>query len=205
MPVDKTEELDQEILDKNLVLARVKITAFFYKTGSTTTGNGCRIWSEWLDTSKVSISDPVSVPILHSGYMKSDTWQQFSCDITAPESAGYFYLLVRTLSNSVTYWDEFVFERNIPTNNIDEEISEIKVYPNPVHDYLNISNSEEIKHIDIQNFMGKIRWHSNYQGENEVSIPVFEMEEGLYVIRIRTADKMITKKIIIESNVNRAR
>lgn len=170
----------------------------FFKTGSTTTGNGCRIWSEWLDETKVSINDPASLPILHSVYMKSDTWQQFSCEVTSPEGAAYFYLLVRTLSNSVTYWDDFVFVESVPTNNSKEQLAEIKVYPNPAHDYLIISNAEEIKHINIQNLKGTSFISKDYSGEDKVLIPVSSLSKGLYLIRIRAGEKMITEKIIIE-------
>jgi hypothetical protein len=172
--------------------------SFFFKTGSTTTGNGCRLWCEWLDEAKVSINDPSSVSILHSVYMQSEVWQQFSCSLTSPAGAGYFYLLVRTLSSSITYWDDFVFEESIPTNNTEEQLSEIKIYPNPTHEYLNISNLQDIRCIDIQSLTGATKWASNYTGEENVLIPLSGFPTGLYIIRIRTSTATITKKIIIE-------
>jgi len=172
--------------------------SFFFKTGSATTGNGCRLWCEWLDDAKVSISDPSSVAILHSAYMKSDIWQQFSCDLTSPENAGYFYLLVRTLSNSVTYWDDFVFQENFPTVNNEIQTSEIRVYPNPARNFLNISNLIALQHIEIQSLTGVAIWSSNYNYEENVAIPVSGFPHGLYLMRIRAADRIIIKKIIIE-------
>ena len=172
--------------------------SFFFKTGSATTGNGCRLWCEWLDAAKVSISDPSSVAILHSVYMKSDIWQQLSCDVTSPENAGYFYLLVRTLSNSVTYWDDFVFEESIPTINNEIHASEIRVYPNPASNFLNISDLNNVQHIDILSLTGITIWSSSYSGEESVIIPVSGLPRGLYFIRVQTSVGITTNKIIIE-------
>lgn len=172
--------------------------SFFFKTGSTTTGNGCRLWCEWLDGAKTSINDPSSLVVLHSVYMKSEVWQQFSCDLTSPENAAYFYLLVRTLPSSVTYWDDFVFEESFPTSNNEIQSSEIKVYPNPAHNFLNISNLNNIQRIEIQSLAGVAIWSSNYNSEENVVIPVSGFPKGIYFIRVQTSDGMSTKKIIIE-------
>jgi hypothetical protein len=172
--------------------------SLFYKSGLAITGNGCRIWCEWLDINKVSIVDPLSEPVLHSGFLISEEWQQFSADLTSPSGAGYFYLLVRTLPNSITYWDDFIFEESVPTLYLDETFSEIKVYPNPAHDYLNISNLHNLQCIEIQSLTGATIWTSNYKGEENVVIPVTDLSNGVYIIQIRTANRIIAKKIIIE-------
>lgn len=172
--------------------------SFFFKTGSATTGKGCRLWCEWLDTAKVSISDPSSVAILHSNPMKSDVWQQFSCDLTSPDNAAYFYLLVRTFSNSVTYWDDFVFQESFPTINNEIRTSEIRVYPNPASEYLNISNLNNLQRIDILNITGTPVWSSSFPGEENIIIPVSGFPKGLYFIRVQTSEGIIARKIIIE-------
>ena len=174
--------------------------SFFYKTGSATAGNGCRIWCEWQDGNKVTIDDPASASVLHSGFMKSEEWKQFSADITSPANAEYFYLLVRALPNSTTYWDNFIFEKSVATYNPEENYSDIKLYPNPAHSHLTINNLHDLKHINIQTITGIIIWSSDFSGEESVTIPVSGFPDGIYIIRIRTSDKLITRKIIKKTN-----
>jgi hypothetical protein len=170
--------------------------SFFYKTGTATTGNGCRVWCEWLDDNQAPINDPVSESVLHSGYMKSESWKQFSVDLTPPAGAGYFNLLVRSLPNSITYWDDFEFTEGVPTKNYEEKLPEIIIYPSPARDYLNINNMQTVRHIDILYITGTSIWSSDFSGEESVSIPVSGLSNGLYIIRIRTSEKIIIRKFI---------
>jgi hypothetical protein len=132
--------------------------------------------------------------------MKSDTWQRFYTDIIAPPNASYFYLEVRTYQNSIAYWDDFVFEENVTTYAHQEKPTGTMIYPNPAHDYLIISNIQYLKHIDIQNFTGINVWSSNFSGENSVTIPVYGLPDGVYIIIFLTSDKIITRKFIKKSN-----
>ena len=67
--------------------------SFFYKTVTTGTGNGCRLWCYWKDNGGNNFTDPATDAILRpSKYLKSDTWQQLSINITAPAEAAAFYL-----------------------------------------------------------------------------------------------------------------
>jgi hypothetical protein len=171
--------------------------SFYYKTEIAGTGSGCRQWCYWKDSKGISITDPATEPLLRPAKsMKSEIWQQVSVDIVAPDTAFYFYLEVRTNQNSIAYWDDFVFAENITTNNSEEKLSDIKIYPNPAHDYLIINNIQNLQRIDIQNITGTPVWSSNFSGEETVTITVSGFAEGLYIIRIRTSDKIITRKFI---------
>jgi hypothetical protein len=175
--------------------------SFFYKTETIGTEHGCRIWCHWEDVEGNTITDPSTDDILEpSQYMKSDTWQQFSIDIIAPANASFFILEVRTYQNSITYLDDFVFKENVATYKPEEKLSDIKMYPNPAHDYLIISNIQSLQHIDIQSLTGTTLWSSNFSGEKTATIPVSRFPEGLYIINIRTSDKLITRKFIKKAN-----
>jgi hypothetical protein len=173
--------------------------SFFYKTVITSDGSGCRIWCEWQDAARTRIYDALTDDIIRAKYMKSDTWQLYSIDITAPANACYFYLEVRTYQNSIAFWDDFVFAENVATNDFEEKLSDIMVYPNPAHDYLIISNLQNLQHIDIQYFTGINVFSSDFHNEKSVTIPVSGLPEGLYIIRIRTSDKLIIRKFIRKS------
>jgi hypothetical protein len=171
--------------------------SFFYKTQITGNGNGCRIWCYWKDSAGNSISDPSTDAILRpSKYLKSDTLQQFSISITAPSQAVTFYLEVRTYPNSIAYWDDFVLEETVATGEPAISESFLKIYPNPASNYLIISNIQNMQHIDIQSLTGICVWSSYFSGEETITIPVSELSDGLYIISIRTNEKLIIRKFV---------
>lgn len=169
--------------------------SFFYKTQTTGSGNGCRMWCYWKDNGGNNITDILTDDILRpSKYLRSDTWQQSEANIAAPASASGFYLEVRTYQNSVTYFDDFVFEENLSTLNPEETFPEMRIYPNPAHDYLIINNIKSLQHIDILSLTGDYVWSSSYGGEQNVTITVSGLADGLYIVKIWTSDKFITRK-----------
>ena len=104
---------------------------------------------------------------------------------------------------SIVYWDDFVFQENLATLNSEEKLTDIKIYPNPVSDYLIISNIENLQHINIQSLAGITVWASGFSGETFVTIPVSGFVDGLYLISIRTSDKLITRKFVKKTFLNK--
>ena len=145
--------------------------------------------------------DPLTDDILRPAkYLKSDAWQQFSINATAPSSAVAFYLEVRIYPNSTAYWDDFVFQENPATFNSEEKLTNILIYPTPAHDYLIINNIQLLQHIDIQDLKGVPVWSSDFSGETMVTIPVSGLPGGLYIIKIRNANSIIIRKFIRAEN-----
>lgn len=175
--------------------------SFFYKTVITGTGNGCRIWCYWKDAEGKNLSDLPTDDILRpSKYLKSETWQQFYVDFAAPATASSFYLEVRTYQNSVAYFDDFDFEENMSTFSPEEKASDIMIYPNPALDCITISNLHDLQHIYIQTLTGITLWSSGFSGEEIVTIPVSGLADGIYIVRILTYNKLITRKFIKTGN-----
>ena len=72
----------------------------------------------------------------------------------------------------------------------------IKIYPNPVYDNLTIEYpSNNIEEISIYNILGKQFFHSN---NIETKIELDFLEKGIYILKIKTGNGMISKKIIKE-------
>jgi hypothetical protein len=173
--------------------------SLYYKTATTTTGNGCRIWCYWKNSEGVSISDPATDNILRpSRYLKSDTWKEFSITAIAPPGASTFYLEVRTYPNSTVYWDDFSFKETILSSKEEFDGEEVTIYPNPVHDVLTINNIHNVKQISIHHSAGiPVCFHVS-PGEPMVTIPLNGLAAGLYIIRIRCSDELIVRKFIKE-------
>jgi hypothetical protein len=198
----QTGTSDTKELAQYIVVSEMKqySFSFFYNTDTTDTGNGCRVWCSWKDVNDTAIDDPSSESVLHSGFLKSAKWQQFSADVTSPAGAVIFCLLVRTLPKSITYWDDFKFEEIIVSDVNENMFSDIEIYPNPATDYLNINNTRQIQHIDIISFTGIMVWSSDFSWETYVTIPLSGMPDGLYIIKIVTTNRIITRKFIKKSN-----
>ncbi len=171
--------------------------SFFYRNEITENGNGCRIWCYWKDIDGVNISDPATDPILRpSKYLKKDVWDQFSADMTAPSGAVSFYLEVRTYPNSITYWDDFVFEETTVSKNTESLAAKLLIYPNPVSNNLIINGIQNVQQIDIFEFTGTLIWSSDFDGEEIITIPVNQLQDGIYIISIHTSDMILCRKFI---------
>ncbi len=81
-----------------------------------------------------------------------------------------------------------------------DEISDIKLYPNPVQDILNIQFSDniEVKSIQIVNLSGGTLIQKSGEFKNELPIHVESLSKGVYFIIINTKDGMIQNKFLKE-------
>jgi sugar lactone lactonase YvrE len=71
---------------------------------------------------------------------------------------------------------------------------EVKLYPNPVRDILNIEIENDIQSIEIYNIQGQ-----KVLSSNQKQINVSDLATGMYMIRIQDIDDNIaTKKIVIK-------
>jgi hypothetical protein len=168
--------------------------SFWYRNESS--GNGCRIWSNWKDGEGNAIDDAPSLPLLHSGFLKSESWKQYTADVTAPPTATYFNLIIRTLPNSVTYWDDVVFEENVATYNSEHISHDISIYPNPASDYLIISNINNMQLIEIRTLTGTGIWTSGINGEERLIIPVSGLKNGIYIINMYSSTRRYSGRFI---------
>jgi hypothetical protein len=171
--------------------------SFYYKTKIIAAEHGCRIWCHWEDPEGKTLTDPVTDDILQpSNYMKSESWQKFSVEITAPINADKFSLEVRTYQNSIAHLDNFVFEETDATGTDDRNKSTAVIYPNPVHDNLIIKNIGNLQHVDIYDIKGTSVWSSRFSGEQMVTVPVSGLTSGTYILKIRSTGKTFTGKFV---------
>lgn len=195
-----TKYLGQTI---TVVAGKHYLFSFYYKTVITAPGNGCRIWCYWKDSNGNNLTDLLTDDILRpSKYLKSDTWLQFSADFSAPAGSASFYLEVRTYSNSISYFDDFVFEESATTGVSEETEPDLKIYPNPASGYLRISGIYNIKRIEIQNLSGVTLVSYPYSGDNEVILDISELIAGSYVVKIQTRNRLITRMFIKNTSYN---
>jgi len=87
-----------------------------------------------------------------------------------------------------------------PTNNlgIDDNVtknSNVKVYPNPVNDILNISFEHGISSVSLYNLMGQEVFSKSINA-NETSIDVSNLAAGTYLVKVQVDNEVQTLKVI---------
>ena len=79
---------------------------------------------------------------------------------------------------------------------VDEnELFEVSIYPNPTSDRINIE-TENLRHISINNILGQRIFEGETDG-NEFAYDFRQYGEGVYLIRIETANGIITKRVAV--------
>ncbi|WP_127844332.1 T9SS type A sorting domain-containing protein [Psychroflexus aestuariivivens] len=108
----------------------------------------------------------------------------FSVDTNIPES----------ISNNRF---QLSFENTTLGLNSENSSKNLKLFPNPVVDQLKISglNDSEDVQITVFNLLGQ-NVTSYHLGQNEYSVDLSKLNRGVYLLKIKTGDAQVTKRII---------
>lgn len=174
---------------------------------------------DMIDTSKFDIStlEPInSSHIMTTKISDGNKVEFFFNNINLPfddaNNDGYVMYKIKlksnlVLGNSFSNTANIYFDFNLPiiTNtttttiallsNNDFVKNSIKVYPNPVRDILNISqtNNETIKSISVYNLLGQQLLYISMES-NEASINVSQLKTGNYIVKLETQSGTLTQK-----------
>lgn len=73
--------------------------------------------------------------------------------------------------------------------------NEFNIYPNPAHDQINIESVEHfISKVEIIDMLGKVVYSQNFNGYNSLIIPVSQLNEAIYLMRLTTVDNEVVYK-----------
>ncbi len=75
---------------------------------------------------------------------------------------------------------------------------EVKIYPNPVQDILNIDNSSGIKDVEIYNLQGQLVFfqHFNDFNSEEKILDLSQLQTGIYFMNLLKDNKKTSHKIL---------
>jgi len=112
-----------------------------------------------------------------------------------PYVAGTFYKIY-AVDKAFNYSNELmVSDANLSV--AENSISELKIYPNPATDFISIeSNIANITSVEIFNILGKRVHSQNGLINNEINISA--LSNGMYLLKITSDGRSITRKIIKE-------
>lgn len=168
-----------------------------YMTSPVSAGNGGRLWCRWVDADGAFFDEDASKVLMQSGYLKSATWNSLLITIIAPPAAASINLLIRTLPNSATYWDDISFVEGTPTLADDFIFENIKIYPIPAGDFLHLENIRGINKIELLNITGSVLKLFSTSGQRWYTIQTVDLSEGIYFLRMTDVKgRIIVKKFI---------
>ncbi len=74
----------------------------------------------------------------------------------------------------------------LPLNvtDVNSEVREVKVYPNPMLDELNVRSEEAIQEVALYNAVGQLVLHGAGGGERSARLAVGQLPAGLYMVRV---------------------
>ena len=133
---------------------------------------------------------------------QTDTANWVLCDATGAVAPAVGAILggalnINPLANSV-YVDSMVFDNVVPsalgTDEFENTINTISLYPNPAHEVLNISSTNSITKIEVYDMQGR-----NVASNNNASnVNVESLVKGVYIVKVMQENGSVVAKQFIK-------
>jgi hypothetical protein len=74
------------------------------------------------------------------------------------------------------------------------------IYPNPARDlvYIDLKEINDWKELSVTDLSGKVIYHSDVNGLENISIPVGDLDSGVYLVTVQSGSSRFTQKLIIQ-------
>lgn len=109
---------------------------------------------------------------------------------------GYGWMDFAMLSMPAYTWQVRAYVEEQNQESVEEnEIDNVKIYPNPTSSNLNI-DIDSMTNISIFNSLGQLVYDSKVESDNFV-IDMSQFDAGVYMIRVTTENGLITKRVSI--------
>lgn len=168
-----------------------------------------RIWCTWFPATG-PINNNTALPdhenVLRPGNdgfsQNSPEWKLKTITLTAPANAGRFRFQVRTYhennnSGGFIYYDDFSFVNNTTSGVKDNNISGLKMFPNPVSgSILNIASDNNFdKKIIVFDVLGKQVLNAEVVNG---TVNIEGLTAGVYIVKITEEGKTATRKLVVK-------
>jgi hypothetical protein len=97
----------------------------------------------------------------------------------------------------IVYYDNLYLHKNTVLGNSDFAVSNVKFYPNPATNVLNIEASLNIERVSVYNVLGQ-EVIVNTPNSELVTIDVASLQSGIYVVKATIDGKVASSKLIKE-------
>jgi hypothetical protein len=155
-----------------------------YNVGVSTTG------MDPADFTIISGSTPLQAPV--------DAWTLMNFDLSAYDGQTV-YVGIQCVSN-----DAFIFMLDDVSIDFLTGVPEapakenhVNIYPNPATNFIHINSTSQINEIEVYNYTGQ-KVFSSVVKDKQFNMNTTGMTTGMYFIKIKSADGITTKKVLIK-------
>ncbi|MGJ8592152.1 MAG: T9SS type A sorting domain-containing protein [Aquaticitalea sp.] len=131
--------------------------------------------SEILVENACNAMELIDIPVTPNTIYLIQVWS----DGTARRASGWFEVTVQDSALSVP----------------EVALSDIKIYPNPANDVLNIQSNAKVDKVSIYNMLGQKVLESTYN-TNEVSVNISSLNKGMYMAIVSSEGRASTYRIV---------
>ena len=160
--------------------------------------NGLALWTipslknnqNTLQSFKIRLADSLVATLAPDEYSYQFESLIHGTEYTASISAIYDWGESETAS--YTFVTDFVgINENI-------ESAKVDIFPNPATNQINIQSEDEILQIEMVNFVGQTVFEV-FENKKQITVNTSKLEEGIYIVRVKTAKGMVNKRIVIKN------
>ena len=112
---------------------------------------------------------------------------------------GYYAFAIRIMQDSVAttgwYYTNTLSHQVVETEEINKNITDILIYPNPAIEEVKIESNDLILSVSIINAFGQKLFDQDFD-EKEITIKTGFLKSGFYFIRLKTKNEALTRKIL---------
>ncbi|MDC6470793.1 PKD domain-containing protein [Flavobacteriales bacterium] len=124
-------------------------------------------------------------------------WNTSATDSTITPDTNGLYVVVSTDANGCADTATFNVTYIASTGILDNSISTISIYPNPVNDILNILSSDNIKSLEVKDLLGRIVNSNTDINSKSILLNTSNFSNNVYLLSLIINNKLVIKKIII--------
>ena len=120
-----------------------------------------------------------------------------SIEFERPVSQGEYILEISSFPTTTSYYYPYSYKLTNTTGINDVSSNKIIIYPNPAKNYFTVKlDNNKDSHLQILDVTGKVIYQKNFN--KELLVETKNFNNGIYFVRIKNDNNVITEKIIIE-------
>ena len=136
-----------------------------------------------------------------SDYSLENTWEEFNFDFSSSVGNGntkivlFFNAAQETgTSTDIYYIDDIRLSSSLSL--IEEGVSELKIYPNPVNKVLKVRSSDIINSYELYDVRGRVILIENNLNEKNFEIDISNLHSDMYILNTYSKTKHESFKIL---------